>query len=191
MAVRNYSLGQLNPVVYFINSRGEVSLPPSTEQAMAIKDRMSKRGWELREARNLEEIDRLQARMEAYERQARERQLHHEENLVAASRKSVRDRLIARMTSSSTPTYEREFIQQYLMLRAEKREEYRNRYMADQSYFVAREMDAKSAENHLQNIADRIPDSRDTECVKCHSARRMVGYKICAKCLGALAGRQV
>ena len=50
MAVRSYSLGQLNPVVYFENRQGVIALPPSTKYALMIKDRMRDRGFEFREA---------------------------------------------------------------------------------------------------------------------------------------------
>jgi len=48
MAVTNYAMGQLDPVVYFINSRGEIWLPPSTHQALAIREQMRKKGFEFR-----------------------------------------------------------------------------------------------------------------------------------------------
>jgi hypothetical protein len=61
--------------------------------------------------------------------------------LIRASKAKVRDRLYAKMISSSTTPYEREFIRLYLELREEKREKYRQKFLGDQAYFIAREYD--------------------------------------------------
>jgi hypothetical protein len=180
MSRTGYAIGHLNPVVYFENSRGEISLPPSTEMAHRIKDRMRNRGWEWREADTLDKIDVLQKRMQEAEHRARERQFEREQTNLADARRSVRERLVARMVSSSTPPYEREFIQHYLMLREEKRAEYKKRFFADQAYFEAREFDASS--HHAEEIVDRVPELKDVECIRCHNYRRIKGMKICARC---------
>ncbi len=187
MAVRNYALGSLEPVVYFINSRGAISLPPSTNAALAIKDRMAKRGWELREAATLDAIDRLQKHMQEQERRASERNLEHEENLLAQQRKSVRDRLVSRMVSSSTRPYEREFIQHYLMLRDEKREEYRKRYTGDVAYFEALEFNKNS--HHIRDAINAIPEMKDVACKRCGQARRVNNSTLCANC-GGIGSRE-
>ncbi len=179
MAVRHYALGRLNPIVYFINSRGEISLPPSTEAAMYMKDRMRAKGWEIQEADTLDKIDRLQTTMQNQARAANERNLMREEGALAGIRKSVRDRLVARMTSSETTPYEREFIQAYLMTRDDKREEYRKRFMQDQCYFEAREMNSQYA---TLDKVHATPEMKDEECVRCHSYRRVKGLTICFRC---------
>ncbi len=170
-----------------MNRRGDISLPPSTNAALAIKDRMAKRGWELREAATLDAIDRLQKHMQEQERRASERNLEHEENLLAQQRKSVRDRLISRMVSSATSAYEREFIQHYLMLRDEKREEYRKRFMQDQCYFEAREYDKSS--HHIRDSINAIPEQRDVACTRCGQARRVTNSTLCANC-GGIGSRE-
>lgn len=178
MAVRR-ALGTLDPIVYFINKDNMISLPPSTAVARQIKDRMSRKGWELREASTLDQIDRLQELMQRQEYAARQRHAQREEGLYAQARKSVRDRLYSRMTSSGTSAYEREFIQAYLMLADEKRSKYRNRFTADQAFFEAREMDNGHA---LQDRVDSIAASKDTACVKCGQFRRVQGSDRCARC---------
>ena len=185
MTVRHYALGHLNPVVYYENARGEISLPPSTEAAMQIRDHMTKRGWELREADTLDKIDRLQKRMQDQEHAARERQLEHEENLLATSRKSVRDRLMTRMVSSATTPYERKFIESYLMLHDNKRDEYRKRFMQDQCYFESREFDGG---HHMLDTVNAIPEGRDVACKRCHQFRRVKNSDYCGRC-GGLSGR--
>lgn len=180
MAVTGYALGRLNPVVYFINVAGIVALPPSTEYALMVKDRMKHRGFELREAGTLAEIDDLQKRMQDQEYRANQARLEVEQALGARIRGSIRDRLYQRMVSSSTTPYEREFISNYLQVREDKRHKYQQRFMADQCYFEQREMNNK---HHMQDVAARNPDSRDTACTKCGKFRRAIGT-LCMRCAG-------
>jgi hypothetical protein len=186
MSVTNYAMGQLNPVVYFINSTGEIALPPSTEEALKLRDRMSKRGYEFREAGSLHEIDALQKTMWQQEYVRRTQEFGRTEASLAESRKAVRDRLVSRMTSSSTPQYERDFIRAYLQLRDDKREQWRNRFIGDQAArFVQRDYDHPI--EYLHKIADSIPDGKDLECDKCHRFRRVEGAKVCFRCLYGIA----
>lgn len=187
MSVQNYALGQLNPVVYFINSRGEVSLPPTTEDALRIKDQMRKRGYEFREAGTLAEIDRLQQHLQDQELRNKERALESNERIYAHARATVRARLLARMVSSETTPYERDFIKAYLMLRDEKREEYRKRFLADTAaYFVQRNFD--NPRQQLQRVADSVPEGKDVECVQCHRFRRIKGSQHCFRCYYNIPG---
>lgn len=182
MAVLNYAMGQLNPVVYFINSSGDIALPPSTEEALKLKDRMSRRGYELREAGTLAEIDSLQKTMQEQEHARRLLEFGRTESSLAEARRIIRDRLIARMTSSSTSPYERDFIRAYLQLREEKREKWRNRFTADiAARFIQRDYD--HPKEYLHKIADSIPDGKDLECVRCHRFRRVEGAEVCFRCM--------
>lgn len=181
MAVQNYSMGQLDPIVYFQNRSGEIWLPPSTQQALAIKDRMRDRGFELREANTLDKIDRLQKELQDQEYRKRERDCERLDLLRAQVRRGVRDRLVARMTSSSTRPYERDFIQAYLMLSDEKRETFRKRFMCDNiAYFEKRESD--NPYHFLDMIDTTAPDSKDTACDRCRKYRRIQGSKLCHRC---------
>jgi hypothetical protein len=179
MAVRSYSLGQLNPVVYFENRQGVIALPPSTKYALMIKDRMRDRGFEFREAGTLAEIDRLQSRMQQQEYRQRQREVENDERLASHVRASVASRLYNRMLSGSTSEYEKEFIRIYLRTREDKREKHRKRFEQDQMYFEAREFD--SSTKHLQSAADRVPEQKDVECTRCHAAQRAIGT-LCLKC---------
>lgn len=179
MAVRNYSMGQLNPIVYFINVGGVIALPPSTEYALAVKDRMRHRGFELREARNLPEIDRLQKHMEEQEYRNCQAQLERDHSLRARVRARTRSNLMQRMVSSATSAYERDFIQNYLMLDEAKREKYQQRFSQDQMYFEAREFE--SGNKRMQDANQNVPDGKDVECTRCRSARKMIG-DLCSRC---------
>lgn len=188
MAVRNYALGTLNAIVYFENNQGRIALPPSTAQALQIKDRMNRAGWELREASTLGEVDALQKRLEEQTYRERQREIEMDQRMGGHVRASIRSRLYQRMISSSTGDYEKEFIKNYLQLRDDKRTDYQKRFSADQMYFEAREFNQSS--HHLQELADRVEDSKQTECVKCHSYRRVQGSTMCMRCRES-AGQEI
>lgn len=181
MAVTNYSMGQLDPIVYFQNREGEIWLPPSTQQALAVKDQMRARGFELKEANSLDKIDRLQKELQDWEYRKKERDCERLDTLRAEVRRGVRDRLVAKMVSSSTTPYERDFIQAYLMLSDDKRDHFRKRFMCDNiAYFEKRESDNPY---HFQDMLSvTAPDQRDTECDRCHRFRRIKGSKLCMRC---------
>lgn len=179
MAVRNYSLGQLNPICYFENSRGVIALPPSTQYGKAVQDRMKGRGFEIKYAGTLAEVDHLQKRMIQQEYQQQQRAIENDERMGARVHASVASRLYQRMLSSETSDYEKEFIRTYLRVREDKREKHRKKFELDQMYFEAREFDSNS--KHMQDVVSRTPDSKDTECTRCHGNRRSIGT-LCSPC---------
>lgn len=190
MAVLNYAMGQLNPVLYFIDSSGEIALPPTTDEALRLKDRMRQRGFELREASTLSEIDQLQRTMEEREFAIARQQLASNERAVADKRREIRDRLTSRMVSSSTTPYERDFIAAYLQLREDKRAQHRNAFAANQAaYFVQREFDNPKA--RLQSVADAIPNERDVACKQCGRFRRLDNFSQCFRCLYGVSDSDV
>lgn len=148
----SFKLGSLDPVVYFQNSRGEIVLPPDSTLARyfyeGARDSNGKTyrdlGFEWREAGTLAEVDDLQRRLVEQDRRSNEAGAERDEALRGESWRRVGDRLRARMVSSSTSTYEREFIGLYLRLRDEKRAKHRQRWLERVSYLWAREMDASS-----------------------------------------------
>jgi hypothetical protein len=181
MAVTSYAMGQLNPILYFESRGGEIDLPPTTEDALRIQLPMEKRGFILREAKTLPEVDRLQKRLQDREYQTRQTELEHEVNSLAEVRRQIRDKLVSRMVSSSTRDYEREFIQSYLMLREEKRAEYAKRFMGDVCYLTVREFDEKQAKQRVPDILNQLPD-RDIPCSICGKFRRVKGGELCFRC---------
>lgn len=181
MAVRNYALGTLNPVVYFINSSGTIALPPSTGYAQMVKENMRRKGFELREASTLAEIDQLQKHMIQQEYAANQRRMEVEEAMGSRIRSSIRDRLYARMVSGSTGAYEKEFIRNYLQVREDRREKHRSRFACDQMFFAAREYDG-GGKNHLTDTVSRVPEMKDETCTRCGQRRVLKGSKFCAVC---------
>lgn len=145
-------LGTLDPVIYFENSNGEIVLPPNSSEAryfyegfrQASGKTYRELGFEWREAETLAEVDALQRRLVEQDRRANERNAERDERSRSASWQRIGDSLRARMVSSSTSPYEREFIALYLQLREEKRARHRQRWLERTSYLWAREFDAST-----------------------------------------------
>jgi hypothetical protein len=173
-------MGQLSPIVYFVNAQGEIWLPPSTDAARAIRDRMRARGFELREAGTLDKIDQLQKDLYNQEMRKREYDLERMERFGVEVRRAVRDRLKQRMISNSCSAYERDFIHYYLMLSDEKRDEFRKKFMCDNLYFEQREHDNNHAFQDMLNVS--APDMKDLTCERCKQRRIMRGSKLCIPC---------
>lgn len=139
----NRTLGTLDPIVYFENSQGDILLPPTTEDARWLYgQKYSREGWEWREAGTLPEVDRLQTRLVEKDRRQDEANSRRDDQTTAEKWQMIGDRLRARMISSSTSPYEREFISLYLQLREEKRAKHAQRWKERNYYLVAREFDS-------------------------------------------------
>jgi hypothetical protein len=140
MAETGYAQGRLNPILYFENSAGEISMPPTTEEALRFKKQMEAKGWELREAGTLSEVDKLQTRLQELEIRRVAPNLEHHQKVREAVRKQVSSNLYARL-ATGIGDYEKEFIRCYLQLREEKRDRYRDIWTQRQMYLHVREMD--------------------------------------------------
>jgi hypothetical protein len=132
--------GNIEPVIYFVNHR-DPAHPPGYLMLAPYSDFPTPEGYERCGADTLREVDRLQARLIEQERRQWESELERDEAQFQAKSDEVRDRLYARMTSISTPEFEKEFIRLYLSLRIDKRERHRQRWMERTAYLHAREMD--------------------------------------------------
>jgi hypothetical protein len=145
-----HKLGTLDPIIYFENAKGEIVLPPTSADARHWYESSQggpsyrERGFELRGAETLAEVDALQARLVAQDRATNERALAQDDAQRRQAWYAIAERLRARMCSSSTSPYEREFIELYLKLREEKRDKHRQRFLERISYLWAREMDSGS-----------------------------------------------
>lgn len=134
------TLGTLEPVIYFVNHtdprrpEGYVVLAP-------FSSFQTPEGHSREEAHTLAEVDVLQKRLIEQEQRTIESEYFYNEALVATQRQEIRDRLYARMVSSSTSEYEKEFIQLYLQLREDRRAKYRQTFLERTMYLRAREMD--------------------------------------------------
>jgi hypothetical protein len=174
-------MGSLSPIIYFENSAGDISLPPTTEDALRLKSEMSGRGYNLCEAGTLSEVDRLQKRLQEQELNARHAELERDEVSRGVIRAGVRQRLLDRLVSSSTGEYEKEFIKAYLMLREEKREHWRRRFLGDVCYLTVREFDSAHAKHRIRDTLSAVPDA-DKPCARCGKFRPVQGSKYCFKC---------
>lgn len=180
MAVTNYQLGSLNPVVYFENRKGEIWLPPSTEQALAIKDQMRARGFELKEAGNIPAIDELSKRIYEIERRKMESRRIVEETMYDRMQDRVRSSMLQRAVSSSTSPFERDFLMYYMQVRMpEKKKKFMEQFEHRQMYFEAREHDNGNA---FLDMADKSPDMKDEQCRDCGKYRRIKKSEYCARC---------
>src|SRR5215471_3733905 len=103
-----YQKGTFEPVVYFQNYRGVIALPPTTDDALRLKGEMARRGFVLREAGTIAQVEALQKELEEQEVRKREGRLEREEFLFNQSRQERRDRLINRRNSSSCSAFERD-----------------------------------------------------------------------------------
>jgi hypothetical protein len=145
-------LGTLDPVVYFDNASGEIVLPPTTADAryfyegfrQASGKTYRELGFEYREAGTLAEVDALQRRLVEQDRRTSERDAQYDEARRGESWRHVGDSLWARMVSSSTSAFERDFIELYLKLREEKRAKHRQRWLERTSYLWAREQNSST-----------------------------------------------
>jgi hypothetical protein len=134
-------------LVYFKSRDGTISLPP-TDDTPCPPDYMRC------EANTLDEVDKLQKRLQqaTYERCQREYQ--RDEEAFREARERVRSSLTTKLSSAATDEWEKEFIRGYLQLREEKREKYRNVFMCREAYLMARENDEKSSANAMLEKLD-------------------------------------
>jgi len=128
--------GTLN-VIYFVHPSGYVTLAPSTS--------FSPLPGCIRETANtLAEVDRLQKRLVEQERRQLERESRYEESTFGAKQDEIRDKLYARLASSVSTQYEKDFIREYLKLRDErKRHKHAQILEHAQMYLHAREFDSR------------------------------------------------
>ena len=126
--------GTVPPIIYFVNRadprwpEGHIMLSPCTDPN--VFDYPTPEGYERREAYTLAMADELQDRLIEQEYRQRAAEFRADESRYHAFREDVRARLYARMTSSETTPFERDFIREYLKLRdGEKRKKYQQRFL--------------------------------------------------------------
>lgn len=144
-----YALGRLNPIIYYENAKGDITLPPTTEDARYFYEAPDyqgasyrSKGFEIREAGTLAEVDRLQRRLVEIEQRKMGAAAAHDELVSAELWNKRGEDLRGRMVSSTTSEYEKDFIRLYLQVRDDKRARHRQRWLEAQMYLEAREMDS-------------------------------------------------
>jgi hypothetical protein len=150
--------GSVPPIFYFVNHQnpqrpeGYIELAPYSAAEPPP-------GYSREYVDTLPGVDRLQERLtEQYTREA-EAEYEMDQARWARVKDRVRDSLYAKMTSGSTPPYEREFIRLYLQLREEKRKKYRDIWLQRTMYLYVREMD---------QVGDRDPSKEEFDPNKLH-----------------------
>lgn len=144
-----FKLGTLDPIIYYENDKGYCILAPSTEMArwawetpngsgISLKDKK----FQIREADTLSAVDRLQKQLVRQETDKLESEAQKDLRSSEYRWKQVGSALAQRMASSSTSPFEREFIQNYLLVREDKREKHAQRWRERQMYLWAREFDS-------------------------------------------------
>jgi hypothetical protein len=131
-------------LVYFKSRDGTISLPPTDDTPCPP-------GYMRCEANTLAEVDLLQRQLQQATYERCQRELRRDEEAFAESRERVRSSLTAKIASSATTEYEREFLRAYIQLREEKRDKYRQRFACDVAYLEMRENDRpRNAEELLK-----------------------------------------
>lgn len=137
--------GKIEPVIYFRCYDPELASPHRPRGYLLIAPYTAcptPLGYEQCAAETLAEVDKLEAILVRQEREGWEQELEIEETKFSEARNKIRDNLYARMTSSSTDEWEKEFIRLYLQLRDErKKEKYRQRFLERSAYLWARHND--------------------------------------------------
>lgn len=122
---------------YFENASGDIQLPPNDE----VYATQCPPGYDRREANSLDEVDKLQKKLQAATYARNQAEIERDESTFSDARQRVLDSLRSKLASSCTTQYERDFIHSYLELREEKREKYRQRFTVDRAYLEMREND--------------------------------------------------
>ena len=130
----------MQAVIYFVNY-GDTTRPKGWLVLAPYTGCPAPRGYELREAGTLPEIDHLEHTLQNQEAAERSADLVHDEALMGPIRDQIRQRLYSRMTSSDCPSFEKEFIQAYLSHRIDRRAKWHAKYQEYQCYLKARHFD--------------------------------------------------
>jgi hypothetical protein len=129
-----HKIGTLTAVIYFQRKDGHIFLAPYSTFPTPP-------GCMKCEAGTLAEIDALSDRLLSQECFEWEREAQHESVTFDARAEQVRDNLYAKMTSSSTSQYEKDFIREYIKLRDERKREKWRTFHSKHAFLWAREYD--------------------------------------------------
>lgn len=99
------------------------------------------RGWARHEACTLRECYDLQTRLQQQEMIDWQRESTRDVRKLEARFAATHDRLVARMQSSATTQYERDFIREYLKLQADKLEKHERAFACGTAYLRVLEHD--------------------------------------------------
>ncbi len=138
--------GTLSPLIYFENKNGRLILPPEETGNTGLAKRLYEEkfkheGYEWREAGSLQEVDRFQKRYTDQLNRERAPGMERMVGAYEAAKKITRDRIYARMISSGTSAWERDFLEIFLRKREGTESKFYNAFSQYTGYIHAREMD--------------------------------------------------
>lgn len=140
--------GTLRPCIYFVRSSdmyailAPMEIGGGLELAKMVFERKYKREWMWCEATTLPEIDALQKRLSNQEVFEAEKKVRVNSLMRDTVFKATGEALRAQMVSAATSQWEKDWIREYLKLRGDKRDRYRDSLAHHNYYIMAREMDS-------------------------------------------------
>jgi hypothetical protein len=112
--------GSIEAVIYFRNY-ADPAHPPGYVMLAPYSDFPTPRGYSREGAETLADARKLQAALIAQESAQSQDEYFRDEAAFGRRQQEIRDRLYAKMTSSATSPYERDFIREFLRLRDDKK----------------------------------------------------------------------
>ena len=150
-------IGSLSPMIYFINVRDSTQRQGYIMMA-AYSAMPTPEGWRREEACTLRECYALQKRLQDQEIAEWRAEASNDVEKLRERFKVTRDKMMLRMASSSTSTYDREFMQAYLQLQESKLEKHERNFECRNAYLRALEYDTPKGRRDDQEVVnlDRI-----------------------------------
>ena len=133
-------LGTLTPLVYFVNHRD----PAHREGYLLVApytDCPTPEGYSREEATTLRACYDLQRRLQEQEIENWQRESARDVSQLRERFRQTRERMLARMASSSTTPFDRDFMEAYLQLQEEKLERHERTFECRAAYLHALEYD--------------------------------------------------
>lgn len=154
MAVENYAPGKIKAIIYFVNEQGYIHLLPTDQESKRFRKHMRRIGFEMMAAETLFEARKLQKKLQEQLYQEQQNELARDEQMTAYRRQQVRDRLVAKMNSSSTNQTEKDFIRVWLEMREKKHDIFRKTFTSQIGHLDALEFDNPT--KHTHDLLDRM-----------------------------------
>lgn len=143
-------LGTLTPVVYFVAHR-DPRHPEGYIMLAAYSAQPTPPGYSREYADTLDAVDKLQKRLQEQTRQEFESEREAIEAAGGSVRALIRDRLMAKLASSSTSEHDKDFIRAWLVVREDRRAEFARHFEMRNYVIHARE----------NNLGKRRADSEE------------------------------
>jgi hypothetical protein len=147
--------GTLRPCIYFSRRTDLYAmLAPcevggGVELARMVYETRFKRDWMWCEATTLHEVDRLQKRLVNQELFEAQKKIQVNDMMRERVFRRTGDALRNQMVSAATSQFERDWIREYLRMRDDKRDKYRDSLLHRNQFIMAREMDSTRKPDEL------------------------------------------